>query len=82
MADRWLSWLSGLPRNEPALDELDHVIVANGSSGEGHPENVADRLHPLSGLSGGQIVVAVPLRLTGRISNQLKDPIRGSTHLA
>ena len=82
MADRWLAWLSGLPRNQPALDELDHVVVADGPSGEGRPEDVADCMHPLSGLGGGQIVVAVPLGLTGRFSDQFEDPIRRRTHLA
>ena len=82
--DRRLPGLSGLPHDEPALDELHHVILANHSSRERHAEDVADAMHPLSHRRRRPDCRCHPTRAVShaRISNQLEDPIRSSTHLA
>lgn len=70
---RLVSRLGGSPCNEPALIELDHMILSNGAvPGEGHREHVANVVDSLPGLGLSKVVVAVPTWLSCWIGDELK----------
>src|SRR5260370_26982873 len=73
MPGRLLPRLGGKPGDPAALLELDHVVLPDGAPGQRHREHVADPADPLASLRAGQVVVAVPARLRGRVRDQLED---------
>src|SRR6476620_11540875 len=82
MPSRMLARLGGSPRNEPALVELDRVILAPRTiTGEPHHEHLTDIADSPPGGSLGQVAVTVPPRLKGRVGDELKDPLGASCDL-
>jgi len=79
---RTLPRFGGHPGDPAALVELDHVILPDAAPGQPHRAHVASLADPLPVGRFGQVVVAVPARLLGRIRDQLEDPSRGGRDLA
>ncbi len=65
--------LRGAPGDEPALFELDDVVLPDAAYGERHGEHVADGAHPLTRRRFGQVVVAIPSRLLSRVGDEFED---------
>lgn len=73
-----LARFGGLPCNSPAPFELDNMILPDVPVGDRHAEHLTDLPDALPASRLGQIAVAVPSRLLGRIGNELEDsPITG-----
>src|SRR6185369_8763821 len=73
--------LRGPPRDEPALLELDDVVLPDAAHGDRHREHITHRPHPLAGWRFGQVVVAVPSRLQRWIGDEFEDFVRGRRDL-
>lgn len=82
MAGRFAAWLSGPPRDAAAFGELDDVVLPDVAVRGRHGEDVADSADSLAGSGLGQVVVAVPAWLLGRIGNQLEDLVGAAADLA
>jgi GrpB-like predicted nucleotidyltransferase (UPF0157 family)/predicted GNAT superfamily acetyltransferase len=70
------------PGDPPALLELDHVVLPDGTRGERHREHLARAADTLPVGRLGQVGVAVPARLRDRIGDQLEDLPRPGRDLA
>src|SRR5215831_14971977 len=73
--------LGGPPGDPPALVELDHVVLPDFTPGQCRPEHIASTADPLPGFRRGQVVVAIPARLFGRIGDQVEDRRRADRDL-
>lgn len=60
------------PGDETTFLVFHDVIVPELAVAEDHGEHVADRLHPLAGCCLGEVVVAVPAWLLGRVGDQFE----------
>ena len=67
VAGRRLPGLGGPPGDEPALGELDDVVLPDLAVREGHGEDLAGGPDPLAGGRLGEVVVAVPAGLPRRV---------------
>ena len=70
---RFLSRLGRSPSDAVALVELDHVVLPHVAFRGGHGEDITDSADSLPGRRLQQVVVAIPARLLGRVSDELED---------
>ena len=75
MAGRLLSGFGRAPGDLAAFDEFHDMVFPDRSIGQRRFEHVTDLADALSRGSRGEVVVAVPARLEGRVGDQVEDPL-------
>src|ERR1700742_4117477 len=82
MAGRLLPGLGRKPGDLAAFDEFHDVVLSDGTVGQRHLEHVTDLTYALPGGGFGEIVVAIPARLAGRVCDQFENPLRAGRYRA
>lgn len=67
----------GFPGDEPALGEIDNVVLTIHPLGQGRDEGTAGPTHSLAFDGRTEVVVSVPFRLPLRIGDELEHRLGG-----
>jgi hypothetical protein len=76
-----MAWFGGLPCDTSGFFELYDVILSDVPCRNPHIEHVTDRSDALAFSGLDQVVVPVPSRLLGRVSDELEDPFSAGVDL-
>ena len=76
VAGRLLSGFCWTPGDLAAFDEFHDVVLPHGTVGQRRLEHVTGPADALPGSRRGEVVVAVPARLAGRLGDQFENPLR------